>query len=42
MDLKISSSKYINELLEPVRKHFEENQNAKEIQCIVEGYAIKK
>ncbi|HPV66246.1 MAG TPA: tyrosine--tRNA ligase [archaeon] len=42
MDLKASSSKYINELLEPIRKHFEENQNAKRIQCIVESYTIKK
>lgn len=41
MDLKASCSKYINELLEPIRKHFEENQNAKRIQCIVENYAIK-
>jgi len=29
MDLKNSASKYINELIEPVRKHFEENPEAK-------------
>ncbi len=29
MDLKTSASKYVNELLEPIRKHFEENPEAK-------------
>jgi tyrosyl-tRNA synthetase len=31
MDLKQTAAKYINNFLEPVRKHFEENQYAKEL-----------
>ena len=31
MDLKNTIAKYINELLEPVREHFEKNKKAKEL-----------
>jgi tyrosyl-tRNA synthetase len=38
LDLKKSSAKYINELLEPVRKHFEKNKKAKELLKKVESF----
>jgi len=41
MDLKEASAKYINNLLEPVRKHFKENENAKELLKKVNNYLEK-
>ena len=37
-DLKISMVNHINQLLEPVRKHFEENKEAKELLKLVKSY----
>ncbi|HOW29347.1 MAG TPA: tyrosine--tRNA ligase [archaeon] len=42
MDLKASSAKYIDELLEPVRKHFQIDEKAKELLTKVESYIITK
>ena len=35
-DLKIAAIKYLNQLLEPVRQHFENNKQAKELSLFVE------
>jgi len=42
MDLKASVSECINELLEPVRKHFEKDKKAKELQQKVIGFSMNK
>jgi tyrosyl-tRNA synthetase len=42
VDLKQGASKYINELLEPTRKHFEENKQAKELLEKVKSYNITR
>ena len=42
MDLKTASAKYIDELLEPVRMHFNTNAKAKELLEKVESYIITK
>jgi tyrosyl-tRNA synthetase len=41
-DLKQSAAKYINELIEPVRKHFQNNKKAKELLEKVESFEITK
>jgi tyrosyl-tRNA synthetase len=38
MDLKQATAKYINTFVEPVRKHFEEDENAKKLLETVNGY----
>lgn len=42
LDLKTTCAKYINEFLEPVRKHFSENKEAKELLKKVEGFKVTK
>lgn len=42
MDLKQSVARYINKLLEPVRKHFEQNNRAKELFEKVKSYDITR
>jgi tyrosyl-tRNA synthetase len=42
IDLKMAASKYINELLDPVRRHFEENKKAKELFEKVKSYQITR
>lgn len=42
IDLKMCASKYINELLEPVRKHFEEDKKAKELLEKVKSYNVTR
>lgn len=42
LDLKKAVSYYINELLEPVRKHFEKNQKARELLEKVKSYRITR
>lgn len=42
MDLKFSLSKYINEFLDPVRKHFEENEEARLLKEKVEGFKVTR
>lgn len=42
VDIKQMASKYINELLEPTRKHFEENTDAKELLEKVKSYQITR
>ena len=42
MDLKNTIAKYINELLEPVREHFEKNKKAKELYNKVKSYKITR
>ena len=41
-DLKNSVIKCVNTYLEPVRKHFEENKEAKNLLKTVKGYKITK
>ncbi len=41
-DLKMMCARYINELLEPTRKHFEENKEAKELLERVQSYTITR
>lgn len=38
MDLKQTTAKYINQLIDPVRKYFEQNKRAKELLETVSGY----
>ncbi|MCR4335848.1 MAG: tyrosine--tRNA ligase [archaeon] len=40
MDLKQGTSKYINELLEPVRKHFEKNTKAKKLLEKINSFSV--
>lgn len=42
MDLKASAAKYIDQLIEPVREHFKNNQKAKELLEKVESYNITR
>lgn len=42
IDLKQMASKYINELLEPTRQHFKENQNAKELLEKVKSFVVSR
>ncbi len=41
-DLKDSVSRYINEILIPVREHFEKNEEAKKLKETVEGYQVTR
>ena len=41
-DLKVMCSNYVNELLEPIRKHFEENKGAKELLEKVKSFQITR
>jgi tyrosyl-tRNA synthetase len=42
MDLKAGASKYIDQLIEPVRKHFETNKDAKALLEKVNSYKVTK
>ena len=42
IDLKQTASKYINELLEPTRKHFETNKKAKELLEKVKSFQVTR
>ncbi len=42
MDLKEATAKYINQLLEPVRKHFQEDEHAKVLLKTVESYVVTR
>lgn len=42
MDLKITVSKYLNEMIKPVRDYFEKNAHAKELYEEVKKYAITR
>ncbi len=42
IDIKVSASKYINELIEPTRKHFENNKRAKELLEKVKSFQITR
>lgn len=42
LDIKMTCSKYINELLVPVRKHFEENKEARDLLNQVESFKSAK
>jgi len=41
-DLKSSVAAYINEFVEPVRKHFEKNQKARELLDAIRGYKVTR
>jgi tyrosyl-tRNA synthetase len=42
MDLKAATAARINELIEPVRKHFEDNKRARELLEKSEAYQITR
>ena len=42
LDLKNALAKYLNEFLEPTRKYFEENEEAKRLKELVESYAVTR
>jgi len=42
MDLKTATANYINQILEPVRKHFETNAKAKKLKELVESYEVTR
>lgn len=42
MDLKASVVKYLDQLLQPVRKHFEENEEAKKLLETVKSYSVTR
>jgi tyrosyl-tRNA synthetase len=41
-DLKAALTKYMNQMLEPVRKHFAENEHAKKLQAQIKAYKVTK
>lgn len=42
IDLKMCAAKYINEMLEPTRRHFEEDNNAKELLEKVKSFQVTR
>lgn len=42
LDLKNAVTKYINRMLQPVREHFEQNQEAKELLAKIQSYQITR
>jgi len=42
LDLKKTTATYINEMLEPVREHFEKEKNAKKLKELVESYQVTR
>ena len=42
VDLKTTCARYINELLEPIRKHFEENKEAKKLLEKVNSFSVTR
>lgn len=42
MDLKIALADYLNQLIDPVRRHFEENQEAKELLEKVKSFQVTR
>lgn len=42
MDLKVTVAQYLDKLLEPVRRHFEENEDAKKLLETVRGYQVTR
>lgn len=42
LDLKKTVARYVNELLEPIRKHFAEDENARQLKEAVESYAVTR
>lgn len=42
MDLKLATAKYVNELVDPVRKHFEKNKKAKELLEQVKRFQVTR
>jgi tyrosyl-tRNA synthetase len=42
MDLKITVTKYLDQLLEPVRVYFETNKEAKRLKELVESYEVTR
>lgn len=42
MDLKSMTADYVNQMLIPIRKHFEENKEAKKLKELVESYEITR
>lgn len=42
MDLKTSVVKYLDQLLQPVRDHFEKNEEAKKLLEMVKGYSVTR
>jgi len=42
LDLKLAVAKYINDMLDPVRKHFEEDENAKKLKEQVESFKVTR
>jgi tyrosyl-tRNA synthetase len=42
MDLKQATAKYVNELVEPVRKHFEKNKKARELLEQVKSFQVTR
>lgn len=42
IDLKMTAAKYINELLEPTRKHFAENKRAKELLEKIKSFTVTR
>ncbi len=42
LDLKKATAFYINELLKPVREHFEKNKDAKRLKDLVESYQVTR
>jgi tyrosyl-tRNA synthetase len=42
MDLKNAVARYINELLQPIREHFERDEGARKLKMLVESYSITR
>jgi len=42
MDLKSAVAKYVNEMLEPIRQHFEKDREARRLKELVESYTVTR
>jgi len=42
MDLKAATTKSINEMVKPVREHFEKNAKARKLKALVEGFEVTR
>jgi tyrosyl-tRNA synthetase len=42
LDMKSMTARYVNQLVEPVRKHFETSKKAKELKELVEGFKVTR
>jgi hypothetical protein len=42
MDLKKAAARYVNEMLQPVREHFEKHEEAKRLKGLVDSWQVTR